>query len=45
MNLDVTCVWMEKQFSLNRTAQVIDLTYGRARIIVFENPYTILDNW
>jgi len=42
---DFYSVWYSKEFGDGRTAEVVSLTFGRARIIVFKDRFSIDDMW
>jgi hypothetical protein len=45
MSRDIYCVWARKEFPDGRVAEVVPLTYGRARLIVMRGRYSLLDGW
>jgi len=46
MNHEIYCVWARKEFADGRVAEVVPLTYGRARLIVMQgNDKFLLNGW
>jgi hypothetical protein len=42
---DIYSVWRRKEFDDGRIAEVVPLTFHRARIIVHRDRVSILDSW
>jgi hypothetical protein len=42
---DIYSVWRRKEFDDGRIAEVVALTFSRARIIVHRDRINILDGW